>query len=150
MTKDVKKKNKGGRPTKYSEKYIKELLDYFQFKEEAYTEEVASQGRAIAVVKKRIDFPTIEGFCSSIGIAKDTFHAWVKKYEMFSYAYDVAKQNQKHILIKGGLNGEFNSGFAKFVAINCTDMVDRTELKTENEHKHEGYGLAFDLSRKPE
>lgn len=146
----MSKTEKRGRPTKYKEKYAEDLVKYFQFKEETYTEEVASQGKAIEVKKTRLDFPTIEGFCSSIGVSKQCFHEWVPKHELFGDAYRIAKQNQKHILIKGGLNGEFNSGFAKFVAINCTDMVDRTEMKTENEHKHEGYGLAFDLSRKPE
>ena len=57
---------------------------------------------------------------------------------------------QKNALIQGGLSGEYSSSFAKFVAVNCTDMVDKSEVKSENEHNIDGPKIGFALDVKPE
>lgn len=151
MPKKSVKKSPVGRPTDYRKKYCREIIDYFEVEYQEFEEQVASQGKAVTVKKNRLTkFPTIEGFCVEIGITKETLHRWVKKHEEFSDAYKIAKQKQKQILVQGGLTSEFNSSFAKFVAVNCTDLVDKSEVKTENEHNVKGYGLAFDLTEKPE
>ena len=144
-------KSSPGRPSEYETHFPQLLIDYFKVEYETYTEEVASQGQAVEIKKKRLKkFPTIEGFCSSLYISKETFHKWLKIHQNLMDAYSVAKQKQKDALIAGGMGGQFNAGFAKFVAINCTDMVDKTEVKTEGDVTVKPYGLAFDLKKKPE
>ena len=93
--------------------------------------------------------PTFEGFAKEINVNVDTLKAWRDVHEEFSASYKKCKDIQKRFLLSHGLTGGYNSSFAKFVAINCTDMVDRTEVKSENQHEVKGYGLAFDLSEKP-
>ena len=145
-----KTSKKVGCPTKYRPKYCKELVDYFEIEYQMITEEVASQGKAVEVVRAKLSkFPTLEGFCVEIGITKNTLLNWTKEFPEFLRAYTIAKHKQKMLLMQGGLSGEYNSSFAKFVAINCTDMVEKQEIKTENEHKVEGYGLAFNLNTHP-
>ena len=130
-------KSKGGRPTKYSDEYITKLNHYVDnFKEhEYYTEQVASQGKAVDVERVRANgIPTVEEFLLSVDITKDTFYRWIKKYPEFSDAFSKLKSKQKVLLLRGGLLGEFNSGFAKFVAINCTDMKDASHVEQTNKN----------------
>jgi len=147
----AKKKNPVGPPTKYRSEIPKELLEYFKVEYTPFKEVVASAGKAIEIVKQKLTkFPTIDGFCAEIMINKSTFHEWRKKYPELSNAYNVCKQRQKQFLVEGGLSGSYNSNFAKFVAINCTDMMDTQHVKAENEHTVKDYGIAFDLSKSPE
>lgn len=139
-----------GRSTDYKEEYCQRLIDFFEVEYTDYKEQVASQGKAVEVVRSKLTkFPTFEGFCTEIGITTQTMHNWTKQNPQFFDAYKIAKQKQKTFLLQGGLSGQYNSSFAKFVAINCTDMIDKSEVKTENDHNVKGYGLAFDLSDKP-
>jgi hypothetical protein len=147
----TKKKNPVGPPTKYKTKYPDELLEYFKVEYTPFKEVVASAGKAIEITKHRLTkFPTIEGFCAEIAVHKSTLHDWIKIYPELYDAYHICKNRQKQFLVQGGLDGQYNGGFAKFVAINCTDMVDTTHVKQESEVTIKDYGLAFDLSKKPE
>lgn len=76
---------KRGRPSKYKVEYIEKLTDYFdrplftQIEEQRlFRGKMLSREREIPS-----DYPTIEGFCLSVGIGKKTFHAWVKRHEEF-------------------------------------------------------------------
>jgi hypothetical protein len=71
--------------------------------------------------------PTIEKFCFEIDIATSTFYEWCKKYDDLSSAFQKAKQIQKDQLMQLSLLGFYKEGFAKFVAINITDMRDSKE-----------------------
>lgn len=151
MSKKKSTSSKIGRPTKYKPEYCQELIEFFEVAYEQVVEQVASQGKAVDVIRYKLSrFPTIEGFCANILISKDAFHKWIAKYPEFNDAYSIAKQKQKNALIQGGLAGDFNAGFAKFVAINCTDMIDKSEVKNENETTVKGYGLAFNLGKHPD
>jgi len=128
---------KVGRPTKYTDEYSDKLLKYVeQFEEyEVYQEETASQGRAVTVTKSRSNgIPTVEGFLLETDIVKDTFYNWVTQHPKFSDAFNKLKSKQKSMIIKGGLNGTFNAGFAKFVATNCTDMKDSSHVEQTNKN----------------
>ena len=147
----AKKKNPVGPPTKYRSEIPSELLEYFKIEYTPFEEVVASAGKAITITKHRLTkFPTLDGFCAEIGIVISTLHEWRKKYPELSKACSICKQRQKQFLVQGGLNGEYNSNFAKFVAINCTDMVDTQHVKSENETTVKEYGVAFDLSKTPD
>lgn len=121
-----------GRPTKYTEDMPQILLDYFNVDLfDTVSEEVASQGKAVAVVKrvpKRL--PTFERFCVDNNLHHSTLLDWKRKYPDFSEAYDKAKYCQKDFLMQHGLLGTHNAGYSKFVSINVTDMKD----KVEHEH----------------
>lgn len=127
----IKPKHPGGRPTKYKPEYCQAILDYFNksattVKQKTY---VTKNGTEIVEeVEKANAMPTIEGFARSIEINTESVTNWVKDHEEFSDAYLRAKAMQKDILIENGLKGLYNSQFATFVAINCTDMRQKTEV----------------------
>lgn len=151
MTKKAKTSKKLGCPTKYKPEYCEQIIKFFEVEYDYVTEEVASQGRAVSVTRVKLSkFPTLEGFCVDLGITKKTLLNWKDKHTDFLRAYEIAKYKQKVILLQGGLSGDYNSAFAKFVAINCTDMIDKQEVKQEIEGEVKGYGLAFDLTKKPD
>lgn len=126
-----------GRPTKYSEEYVKKLRDYVDnFKEmDLVTQEVASQGKTVAVTTlKSRGIPTVEEFILETDICKETFYTWTKLHPDFLDAFRKLKAKQKVLLLRGGLNGDYNSGFAKFAAINCTDMKDSSHVEQTNKN----------------
>jgi hypothetical protein len=75
--------------------------------------------------------PTIERFCCDIDIVTSTFYEWNKKYPDLSSAFKKAKAYQKDQLMQMALMGIYKEGFAKFVAINITDMKDKIEHTVE-------------------
>jgi len=132
-------KNKAGRPSKYDPKYCRELILFFE-QEPFYEIELPhyfkpnkgeDQGKVKWIDFKRLPhrIPTVREFCKKVNIHYDTFYRWVKKYEEFSDAFTHAKELRKWFLIENGLNGLYNPIFAKFVAINLTDMVDKKETE---------------------
>lgn len=88
-------------------------------------------------------FPTIERFCHSIGIHRDTLHEWANAkypddyaelelrgqlmYPEFSDAVKRAKQIQESILVENALQSQYNPTFAIFLAKNNFGYVDKTE-----------------------
>ena len=109
--------NKGGRPTKYDPKYCEELIKYFS------TNPTDDQGNANRL-------PALHRFAQSINAATRTVLDWRDKHEEFLQAYTRAHELQKWFLIENGLNGNYNPGFAKFVAVNITNMRDKQEVET--------------------
>lgn len=109
--------NPVGAPVKYTDDVPIKLIDFF------------SRDLFIDVDGKKFPnrLPTIERFCCEIDIAKSTFYEWIKKYPELSNAFNKAKQYQKDQLIQLALMGFYKEGFAKFVAINITDMKDKVE-----------------------
>jgi hypothetical protein len=111
----------GGAPTKYRPEYCQQIVDFFTVN--PTTEEIASRQKGNGLIR----FPTFEGFASSIHVVMSTLFEWCKEHKEFSNAYNECKQLQKQFLIDCSLNDVFNAGFAKFVAINCTDMKEKLE-----------------------
>lgn len=126
-----------GRPTKYTDEMPQSLVDFFSVDlDRVVVEEIASQGQAVSVTKVKPNrFPTFERWCANQRISKQTMHTWTQKHPEFMDAYNEAKQLQKDFLLQHGLDGSYNSGFAKFVAINCTDMSDKVEVEQSSEIK---------------
>ena len=143
-----------GRPTNYRPNFCDKLIEYFN--QPLYitveVEKMSASGAVKTVKEKRAnDMPTFEGFAVDIcNVAPSKLSIWADKHDDFRKAMEKAKGLQKKFLFNHTMNGSYNASFAKFFAINCLDMVDRTEVKSENEHEVKGYGLAFDLSKKPE
>lgn len=149
----AKKAKKIGRPTKYKPEYCQLLIEHFDipFYKTIVEEKMSASGQ-VKELKRQVpnDFPTLEGFARKLGVVPDTLGNWSKENPEFLGAIKVAKGIQKEFLKVHGLNGGYVSSFAKFIAVNVTDLVDKSEVKTENDHNVKGYGLAFDLSQKPE
>lgn len=145
---------KVGRPTKYKPEYCKEIIKYFD--KPLYTTVIQQKMSASGAVKDievsvATDIPTFEGFAFDIcRVCHDTILEWKKVHKEFSEAYNKAKGLQKKFLFNHTMNGNYNASFAKFFAINCLDMKETSHVETKNEHEVKGYGLAFDLSKKPE
>ena len=118
-----------GRPTKYRKEYCQKILDFFSITPTKIIEETVITKMGIKLIKREVAnrLPTIEGFAISIEVSKPTVIGWTKHHQQFFNAYMRAKDHAKEILIQNGLASLYNEGFAKFVAINCTDMVDKAQ-----------------------
>lgn len=125
----MSEKNEGGRPTKYDEKYCKELIDFFNREPNSIKEH---EGRAVVTA---CSLPTFERFAFSIGVHRETILNWADKHPLFFDAYKKAKDLQKDILIQNGLMGGYDKTFAIFTAKNVTDMKDRVEQSVELSEK---------------
>ena len=112
------KPNPVGAPIKYHDGIPLELTEFFD--RPIYTFDVNGD-------KTPSKLPTIERFCCDIDIVTSTFYEWNKKYPKLSSAFKKAKAYQKDQLMQMALMGIYKEGFAKFVAINVTDMVDKVE-----------------------
>ena len=123
-------RRKVGRPTKYKPEYCEKLIKFFNKEPyiEKKTQEVDKKGNKKTITKHIVtDLPLLCKFAADIGVNQDTLHEWSKNHKEFSEAMKTAKEMQKNILVINGLRGNYDTGFAKFVAINATDMVDKKE-----------------------
>ena len=145
---------KRGRPTKYKPEYCELLVKHFtQPLYITVTVQKMSASGSVMDVEERIanDIPTLEGFAVRVlGVPPDRLGIWANEYEDFRKAMSTAKGIQKEFLFTHNMSGKYNASFSKFFAINCLGMKETTHVESKNEHKVEGYGLAFDLSKKPE
>lgn len=109
--------NPVGAPSKYHSGVPSQLLEFFN---KPLFQEV--NGKTMPNF-----LPTIEKFCCDINISTSTFYEWCKKHDELSSAFEKAKQAQKNQLMQLSLLGFYKEGFAKFVAVNITDMRDKVE-----------------------
>jgi len=121
-------KDLGGRPTKYEDRFCQLMIDYFN--KETYKVVLLENKKGIEEPHEiPSPLPTFEGFATSIGICKKTLLNWTVEHKEFLHAYELCKDYQKEILIQNGLMGNYNCLFAKFVAINATDMKEKQEIE---------------------
>lgn len=116
------------RPTKYKKKYCQMMLDFFNVTP-TYMQEVINQKGQKIEIEKVSDLPTFEGFACLISVHRETLLNWCKEFPEFFDTYRKCQEYQKNILVQNGLHGNYNSLFAKFVAINATDMREKQEIK---------------------
>jgi len=155
-------KNKGGRPTKYNDRYYKMLIDHFSCpKSERYI-----KNERIIVKKNGTtetfheygyrcnNLPTFAGFARKIKINQETVSEWAKsenkqKYPRFSVAYNMAKELQKEFLVDNALKGFYPPASFIFIAKNITDMKDKQELDHTLKGKEIG-GFNYIVPTKPD
>lgn len=136
-----KEKHAGGRPTKYKAEYCEQLLQHFDIepweeREIPHYKTVEGE-RVVAWTDYKImpvRMPTLRGFAKIIGLGISTLYDWINKehasfVQEFSDAFTYARDIRKEWLIDVGLSGTAPPASFKFVAVNCTDMRDKTETE---------------------
>ena len=137
---------KVGRTTKYNASMCVNIIDYFTVdysQEEELIEETIGidenkfgkkkrQQKKITRKKTASQLPTFGGWCSSIGIVRQTMFNWMERHPEFLEAYTLCKQIQEDMLIQNALLGKYQAGFALFLAKNITNMRDDPEKEQEN------------------
>jgi hypothetical protein len=137
MDKPKKAKNKGGRPTKYTDDIPQKLIDFFN--RPLRTKKIVQQATARGVVDVEIeqfcDPPFIESFCAELLISKQTFYRWVDEKDEFRDAFNTVKPIQAKVLLIGAMQGSYNSSISKLVLANCTDYREKREETESKEIK---------------
>jgi len=135
-----------GRPTKYSDDFIPQMIAYFNIETER-TEQTARKdkdGNTIVdkdgqpiletiVVKNK--FPTLERFASKIGVTRLTLSNWAEEknedgtpvHPEFLYTYTRAKDLQTALLTEGGLEGTYEPRVVNFALKNIAGWKDQIE-----------------------
>lgn len=130
---------KPGRPIKFQPEYCEELIEYFS-RPLTYEKEVTTVDKKgiahTSFMEVANPMPKFYEFADSIGVDRDTLLNWAKDtdearemFPGFHQAYEKAKELQKWFLIENALHRRYDAYFAKFVAINITDMRDKSETE---------------------
>lgn len=95
--------------------------------------------------------PTQERFCFEEGISRETYNQWTKRHPRFKEADKIAKLMQKDMLMSLALLGFYKEGFAKFTAVNITDMREKKAvIEDEIEESKNKLKLSYNLEDKQE
>lgn len=115
--------------SKFKERYIQEMYEYFNRPATTIREEPIynKDGEICRVEKVTVpaEYPTFEGFATSIGVIPETLRNWCEENDRFRACYAWARERQKGILMVNTIGGYYNANFAKFIAINCHGMQDK-------------------------
>lgn len=126
MSEQSKPANPVGRPSLYTpeiqekaDRYINEWDLYKEIPEKADPKKVTTVVNAI---------PSIAGLALELGVHRSTIYKWVEaKHCKFIDTLEIIQQKQEVFLIHHGLTKGYDSGFAKFLAINVTSFKDKVE-----------------------
>jgi hypothetical protein len=141
VAKKTKPKTKTGRPTKYKPAYCQALIDYFDIEpwEERQIPHYKLQGKQRFVAWTDIKMlpvrmPTLRGFAKKVNVGISTIYDWLNEQhgsyqQAFSGAFTCAQAIRKDWLIDVGLSGSAPPASFKFVAVNVTDMRDKSETE---------------------
>jgi hypothetical protein len=118
-----KKAKQVGRPTLYSKK-IQSLSDKYINEWELYKVITDEDGSITRFVNS---IPSIAGLALELGVHRATLYNWAEDYTLFFDTLEVIQQKQEIFLMHHGLTKGYDSGFAKFMAINVTKYRDKVE-----------------------
>lgn len=137
MTAKKKTTKKVGRPETYRKEWCDLLIKHFSVPlYETKTKEIVSAGRAVVTTEEVArDMPSIHGFCVDNNIPRSTLYDNAKNHKELSDTLDWCREQQIRFLVAHGLNGNYNSGFAKFLLINMSDYRDKVEQQVDGEIK---------------
>jgi DNA-binding transcriptional regulator YiaG len=129
-----------GRPSKYKPEYCQKLIKFFDVEPYEEREIPHYKGKGENKTVSWTDYkrmanklPTLRNFAKKIKVAVATVYNWADEshgsfHKEFLDAFICAQDLRKWFLVENGLNGCYNPLFAKFVAINVTDMKDKQEI----------------------
>ena len=132
-----KKRKKAGQPTKYKPEYCDRLIKFFDI--EPYEDVELPHYQKDGETLKWTDFkrmparlPTLRRFAKKIKVGISSIYRWLDENDgafqsKFRDAFTHAKEIRKEFLIENGLQGLYPPASFKFVAVNLTDMVDKSE-----------------------
>lgn len=108
----------GGRPSNYKPEFCEQII---KFCTKDLTE-INTEGKVVAT-----QLPTLKMFAISVGVTGETLIEWAKEKPQFSESYSKAKELCENHLIQNALQGRYKENFAKFVAMNYSNMKDKSE-----------------------
>jgi len=117
-----------GRPTKYSDTYVKKTKEYVDSCNDELVQVVSGESEKFTAFKEkvRVNLPTIEGLAIYLKLHKDTIYEWEKKYKQFSDVINILRAKQVERLINNGLSGDYNPIIAK-VLLSKQGYSEKTE-----------------------
>lgn len=129
------------RPTKYKPEYCDKLIEFFDI--EPWEEREIPHYKTVGGEKQLVwtdikilpvRIPSLYRFAKLISVGYRTLYEWLDvnsgSYQQeFSHAFMCAKEIRKDWLIDVGLSGSAPPASFKFVAVNVTDMRDKTETE---------------------
>ena len=117
-----------GRPTKYSDLYVKKTKEYVDSCNDELVQVVSGESEKFTAFKEkvRVNLPTIEGLAIYLKLHKDTIYDWEKKYKPFSDVINILRAKQVERLINNGLSGDYNPIIAK-VLLSKQGYSEKTE-----------------------
>lgn len=130
---------KRGRPSTYKPEYAKKLIEFFDVEpfEDVVLPHYFNDAKHRVKWKdfKRVacKLPTLRDFAKSIKVPISTIYDWLSDkhpsfHKGFSDAFTHAKEIRKDFLIQNALQGLYPPLTFKFVAVNLTDMRDKTDI----------------------
>jgi hypothetical protein len=103
---------------------LRELRNpYLDFDEENSSEERPSNTTS---------YVSFEEFCSTVNITVEELHMIADRVPKLKRMIKFCDQIIRHTLVKGGLDRTFDAKFARFVAVNDTDMEEKSSESSEN------------------
>lgn len=121
---------------KYNKKFCKQIIGFFDIEpyrevEETYTYKDGSTKTTTKLIANDLRF--LRDFAKHIGVSTKTIWQWTKKYPAFAEAHELAKECQKEILIKNGLQGLYQPAFTIFTMKNICGWRDAKGLELTGE-----------------
>jgi len=167
--------NNGGRPSKWKDEFVEELIKYFSVEATKkslvsssveYNKDGTERKRSDKYIDVPNDMPSIVYFARHIGVDYTTVHRWLTegiwdkddggdapdsektpdKFTEFRKAYQEALELRKQYLIKLGMSGISPSGAYIFTAKNLTDMRDEQTVN----HNLEGIDELYSRLHQPD
>lgn len=140
----TKAKNKRGRPTKYKPEFCDKLIKFFDVEpfEDIVLPHYFNDEKHLIKWKdyKRVasKLPTLRNFAKSIKVHISNVYEWLNEdskafQSKFRDAFAYAKEIRKDFLIQNALQGLYPPLTFKFIAVNLTDMRDKTETHLSGE-----------------
>lgn len=134
------------RPSKYDPKFDQMLVDYFSDEQVILKTETRSNkdGLYEVEVERGNKFPTLAGFCASIGIHRATLYEWTKKHPSLNDAYRMCKDLQEDFLISNSLDGHYNATFAGLTAKNIINWRDKVDSQVTQKTLEQAVAESFE------
>ncbi|KKN74467.1 hypothetical protein LCGC14_0390870 [marine sediment metagenome] len=139
------RKKKNGRPSQYKARYCGMLIRFFDIEpfeevriphyDESGKEHKSGRHKGETIVthyeiqRNPNRTPTLQRFAKKIKVGISTIYRWLDENEEtfkaeFRDAFTCARACRRSFLIENGLCGCHSPAYAKFVAVNLTDMKD--------------------------
>lgn len=119
-------RNKGGRPTSYTEDMPERLVEHFRIDlEQLLLHNFTTAGKSNLRMNPKI-LPSITKFCEEVGITTTTLHDWRAKHKEFADAYAHARMLYEDLIVTLGFTT--NSTFSVFMLKANFGYRDNTEI----------------------